>query len=132
MRRTGLSGRRAWTLSATPRLDLSTETYDQWGRSRRLAVEHPHEAGERLHLRVEIQHFVRLAPSNAVLFPIRTYLLSFADVALVPAWSRRLAAVLTELPQDMAEYKGLARYREVAIDWLQSEASQGGHLGSNH
>jgi hypothetical protein len=112
-----------WTLSATPRLDVSTETYDEWGRSRRLAVEHPDEAGERLHLRVEVQHFVRLAPSNAVLFPIRTYLLPFADLALVPEWTRRLAAVLAELPQDMADYKGLARYRDVAVDWLLERVS---------
>ncbi|WP_375477612.1 DUF3445 domain-containing protein [uncultured Jatrophihabitans sp.] len=113
-----------WTLSATPRLDVSTETYDEWGRTRRLAVEHPDEAGERLHLRVEVQHFVRLAPSNAVLFPIRTYLLPFADVARVPEWTRRLCAVLTELPQDMADYKGLARYRDVAVDWLRAQATR--------
>lgn len=111
-----------WTLSATPRLDVSTETYDEWGRTRREAVEHPDEAGDRLHLRVEVQHFVRLAPSNAVLFPIRTYLLPFADVARVPQWTRRLAAVLTELPQDMVDYKGFARYRDVAVDWLRAHA----------
>ncbi|WP_375500530.1 DUF3445 domain-containing protein [uncultured Jatrophihabitans sp.] len=115
-----------WTLSATPRLDVSTETYHRWGRTRRLAVEHPDEAGERLHLRVEVQHFVRLAPSNAVLFPIRTYLLPFSDVARVPEWTRRLAAVLAELPQDMAEYKGLARYRDVAVHWLREAAAAAG------
>lgn len=107
-----------WTLAATDRLDVSTETYHEWGRSRRLAVEHPAEAGSRLHLRVEVQHFVRLAPSGAVLFPIRTYLLSFDEIARVPSWRNRLAAVLTELPPDMADYKGLARYRDVAVAWL--------------
>ncbi len=118
-----------WTLSATPRLDVSTETYDEWGRTRRLAVERPDEAGERLHLRVEVQHFVRLAPSNAVLFPIRTYLLPFADLAQVPSWTRRLAAVLSELPPDMADYKGFARYRDVAVDWLRAHERAPGTSG---
>ncbi len=109
-----------WTLAATPRLDVSTETYDEWGRTRRLAAENPAEAGERLHLRVEVQHFVRLAPSNAVLFTIRTYLLSFNELAAVPTWADRVAKVLAELPADMADYKGFSRYRETAIAWLRN------------
>lgn len=42
------------------------------------------------------------------------------DVALVPAWRDRLAAVVDELPEDMADYKGLTRFRAEAGDWLRA------------
>ena len=106
-----------WTVTATPRLDLSTETYDEWGRTRREVVE-TGEIGTRLHLRVEVQHFVRLAPSGAVLFPIRTYLLRFDELARVPEWRATTAAVLADLPPDMVDYKGISRYRDQAVAWL--------------
>jgi hypothetical protein len=75
---------------------------------------------DRLHLRVEVQHLLRLGVSNAVCFLIRTYLLPLRELATVPEWRRRLAAVLTELPEDMAEYKGISRFREPAAEWLVS------------
>ena len=106
-----------WTVASSPRLDVSTETYDEWGPSRRKVVESG-EYGPGLHLRVEVQHFVRLAPSGAILFPIRTYLLPFEELALVPAWRTRLAAVLADLPADMVDYKGLSRFRDPAVAWL--------------
>lgn len=81
------------------------------------------ETGEycsRLRLRVEVQHFVRLAPSGAILFPIRTYQLAFDELVMVPAWRTRLGAVLAELPPDMVDYKGISRFRDQAVRWLQS------------
>jgi hypothetical protein len=106
-----------WTLATTPRLDVSTETYDEWGSSRRRAAE-SEDPGSLLFLRVEVQHFVRLAPSGAVLFPIRTYLLRFDELALVPSWRARLGAVLADLPPDMVDYKGISRVRDVAVRGL--------------
>lgn len=105
-----------WTMTVGRRLDTATETYPEWGPERRLVVDE--DLGARLHLRVEVQHLVRLPSSGAVLFLIRTYLLSLEDVARVPAWRDRLAAVLEELPQDMVDYKGLTRYRGAAAAWL--------------
>ncbi|MGW4248973.1 heme-dependent oxidative N-demethylase family protein [Nocardia sp. NPDC004722] len=110
-----------WTLTVDGKLDTSTEGYPEWGRDRRTLAEGPlAEVGDRLYLRVEVQHLIRLANSGAVMFLIRTYLRSFREVASVPAWGRRLHRVLAELPQDMADYKGLTRTREPAVAWLAS------------
>ncbi|WP_280401503.1 heme-dependent oxidative N-demethylase family protein [Nocardia carnea] len=112
-----------WTLTVDGRLDTSTETYPTWGRDRRtLAEGDPAEVGDRLYLRTEVQHLTRLPVSGAVMFLIRTYLLPFRAVASVPEWAGRLASVLTELPADIAEYKGLARTREPGVRWLAEHA----------
>jgi hypothetical protein len=109
-----------WTMTVGRRLDTATETYPEWGPDRRLVLSQ--DLGTRLHLRVEVQHLVRLPTSGAVLFLIRTHLLPLADLARVPAWRERFAAVLEELPHDMADYKGLSRYRDAAAAWLRSAA----------
>ncbi|MEV1132533.1 heme-dependent oxidative N-demethylase family protein [Rhodococcus coprophilus] len=110
-----------WSLTVDRRLDQSTETYPQWGRDRRLLAEGPLEdVGRRLNLRVEVQHLVRLGASGALMFLIRTYLLPFEDIARVPEWSDRLYRVLDELPEDMADYKGVTRTREPGLRWLRT------------
>ena len=98
------------------RLDTTTETYPEWGPDR--AALTYDQIGERLHLRVEVQHFVRLPRSNAVMFPIRTYLAPLDEIVQVPAWSRRLERVLADLPEDLVDYKGLTRFRDMAVAWL--------------
>jgi hypothetical protein len=108
-----------WTMTVDRRLDTATETYPEWGRDRRLVVDDP-ALPDRLHLRVEVQHLVRLGASHAVCFLIRTDLLSLRELSAVPEWRRRFAAVLAELPDDMADYKGLTRFRGAAVDWLRA------------
>lgn len=105
-----------WTMTVDRRLDTTTDVYDVWGPAR--AEVRYEEIGERLHLRVEVQHFVRLPRSNAVMFPIHTYLVSLDDLCTVPAWAQRFERVLRDLPQDLVDYKGLTRYREAAVLWL--------------
>lgn len=112
-----------WTLTVDRRLDTATETYPDWGRDRRLVGEGPcTEVGARLYLRVEVQHLVRLGASGAIMFLIRTHLLSFEEVALVPEWAQRLHDVLVELPDDIADYKGITRTRGPGIAWLRKYA----------
>lgn len=112
-----------WTMTVDRRLDTCTEVYDEWGPAR--AELRYAEIGARLHLRVEVQHFVRLPRSNAVMFPIRTYLLSLDELSAVPAWSRRFERVLAGLPQDLVDYKGLTRYRDAAVQWLAERNNRG-------
>jgi hypothetical protein len=108
-----------WSMTAGHRLDTSTENAPSWTPEReRLIAEAPFGLAERLHLRVEVQHLVRLAPSGAVLFLIRTYLLPLQDLARVPQWRHRFASVLDDLPDDVADYKGLTRYRQAAVHYL--------------
>ncbi|WP_258064650.1 DUF3445 domain-containing protein [Arthrobacter sp. ZGTC131] len=106
-----------WTMTVDRRLDTSTETYPEWARDRATVAEDP-ALPDRLHLRVEVQHLIRLPRPGAVLFLVRTHLLPLSDIARVPAWRERLGHVLAELPEDMAEYKGISRYRNAASAWL--------------
>lgn len=112
-----------WTMTVDRRLDTCTEVYDEWGPAR--ADLRHEEIGRRLHLRVEVQHFVRLPRSNAVMFPIHTYLLPLDELSAVPVWSRRFERVLAGLPQDLVDYKGLTRYRDAAVQWLAERNDQG-------
>ena len=106
-----------WTLTIDRRLDTSTETYPNWAPERGTIADDP-ALPDRVHLRVEVQHLIRLPHSGAILFLVRTYLLSLVDIARVPVWRETVGRVLAELPEDMAEYKGISRYRKAASDWL--------------
>ncbi|MDB5397855.1 MAG: hypothetical protein JWM91_5361 [Rhodospirillales bacterium] len=105
-----------WTMTINPRMDTSPEKYHKWGMDRTTVT--PENAGEKVHLRVELQGLWRLPRSNAIVFSIRGYLMSIADIATVPKWARRLHRVLQTLPPELVDYKGLTRFRENAIAWL--------------
>lgn len=111
-----------WSMSVGRRLDQSTEAYPQWGPARAAAATDPALVTE-MQLRVEVQHVIRLVPSGAILFLIRTYMLSLPELAAVPAWARTFADVLEELPVDMADYKGVIGYRDPAIAWLRDAST---------
>lgn len=108
-----------WTLTIGRKLDVSTERYPEWGPDR-VMIGGVDDAtfGRLVHLRVELQHLIRLSESGAICFLIRTYMLPFADIATVGPWRERLAAVLADLPDDMADYKGIIGYRDRAVEWL--------------
>lgn len=112
-----------WTLTIGRRLDVSTEVSHEWGPDRGW-IQTVDDAvfGACVHLRVEVQHLVRLPDSGAVMFLIRTYMLPFEQLARIEPWRARTHAVLQELPEDMAEYKGLISYRDRAVAWLESRA----------
>ncbi|MBA3236581.1 MAG: DUF3445 domain-containing protein [Chloroflexi bacterium] len=105
-----------WTMTINPRLDTSPEFYPRWGTDR--ATVTPDNVGQKVHPRVELQSFWRLPRSNAIVFPIRCYLISLDELVTIPKWARRLHRVLDTLPPELADYKGLTRYRQTTIDWL--------------
>ncbi|QGF24050.1 heme-dependent oxidative N-demethylase family protein [Raineyella fluvialis] len=108
-----------WTMTIGRRLDVSTERYPEWGPDRELIrLVDDEEFGRLVHLRVEVQHLVRLPDSGAILFLIRTYMLPLEELATVEPWRTRTAAVLAELPADMADYKGIGKYKDRAAEWL--------------
>ena len=110
-----------WTLTIGRRLDVSTELYPEWGPDRDAVLLLDDEAfGRDVHLRVEVQHLIRLPESGAVMFLIRTYLLPLVDLVQVEHWRVRTADVLEELPQDLADYKGVAKYRHRTAAWLRA------------
>lgn len=108
-----------WTLTIGHRLDVSTERYPDWGPDReRIQLVDDETFGRLVHLRVELQHLIRLPDSGAVMFLIRTYLMPLEVLATVEPWRVRTAAVLAELPPDMASYKGIDKYKDRAAAWL--------------
>jgi hypothetical protein len=110
-----------WTLTIGRRLDVSTELYPEWGPDRQMIqLVDDRTFGELVHLRVEVQHLIRLPESGAILFLIRTYLLPFEQLATIDPWRLRTAEVLAELPEDLADYKGIIKYRDRAAAWLRS------------
>ncbi len=105
-----------WTMTINPRLDTAPETYPEWGQDRASVT--PDNVGPKVHLRVELQTLFRLPRSNGMLFSIRGYLASMEELATYPRWASRLNRVLGSLPNELAEYKGLVRYRQTTLDWL--------------
>ena len=81
-----------WTMTVHPRLDTSPEQYPRWGTDRASVT--PENAGDLVHLRVELQGLWRLPRSNAIVFSIRCYLLSLEELVTIPKWARRLHRVL--------------------------------------
>jgi len=110
------SRRLNWTLTVNPRLDTSPENYPKWGPDRMTVT--PENIGEKVHLRVELQTFWRLPRSNAILFPIRTYLMAMNEVVTQPKWGRRLHRVMRDLRPELVDYKGLSRYHPILVEWL--------------
>ncbi|MCV7225460.1 heme-dependent oxidative N-demethylase family protein [Mycolicibacterium komossense] len=120
----GVYRRTNWTLGAGRRLDASTESYPEWGPDVARAPTVDDEAfGQLIQLRVEVQHLIRLPESGAICFLIRTYMLALVDVAAVEPWRARMASVLAELPDDLADYKGFLPYRDRAVSWLNAYSS---------
>jgi hypothetical protein len=105
-----------WTLTINPRLDTAPENYHLWGAERGQVT--PENVAQCVHLRVELQFMARLPQSNALMFSIRTYLASMAELVTHPAWAHRLHRVLRDLPEPIADYKGMTRYRKTLVDWL--------------
>jgi hypothetical protein len=110
-----------WTMTIRRRLDVSTERYPDWGPDRDWIQTVDDETfGALVHLRVEVQHLIRLPVSGAIMFLIRTYMLPLDQLATVEMWRVRAAAALAELPEDMADYKGIIKYKDRAAEWLEA------------
>lgn len=105
-----------WTMTVNPLLDTSPENYHLWGVQKNSLT--PENIGEKQYLRVELQAFYRLPRSNALVFPIRCYLISFQDLVTVPKWGRRLHRVIRDLPEELATYKGFVANRPMMLDFL--------------
>jgi hypothetical protein len=117
-----------WALQPGRVLDRSLDSHARWlpGAARfAAALGTPGQPGSRqpdlgqaVSLRVEVQHVIALDTTDTVMFLIDTRFLSLEDITLVPAWANRMAAVLAELPGDIADYKGIAALRPHVIAWL--------------
>ncbi|HEX7066278.1 MAG TPA: DUF3445 domain-containing protein [Bacillales bacterium] len=111
--------RKNWSLTVDHQLDTPLETSASWGKKKHAMT--TENVGERTHLRVECQKLFRLPGSNSILFSIHTHLLPVEALIENKQWLRRLCSVLEELPNPVAEYKGLAPFRATLIEYLQGK-----------
>ena len=116
------------TLPWNPLLDTSPENYHKWGIQKASLT--PENLGNKMHLRVELQSFFRLPCSNALVFPIRCYLIKLEELVTIPKWGRRFHRVIRDLPEKLANYKGFINNRPMIVDYLKdyddgSETSAG-------
>ena len=105
-----------WTMTVNPLLDTSPENYHKWGVQKSTLTRE--NIAEKQHLRVELQTFFRLPRSNALVFPIRCYLISLKDLVTIPKWGRRLHRVIRDLPEELATYKGFISNRPLIVEFL--------------
>jgi hypothetical protein len=106
-----------WSITVNPRLETSAETLPDWAPDRTIVT--PENAGDLVNLRIELQPLHRLPRSNAVLFPVRTYLVSLRQLAeAAPQWAKRMHRVIRDLDQELVDYKGFTRYRDAMVTWL--------------
>jgi hypothetical protein len=106
-----------WTSTAGHRLDTALDSYADWGATRS-AMATCENFPDVFHMRVEVQHLIRLPATGAIMFLIRTYLLPLADIMTVPAWRTQFASVLTHLSDDILQYKGLTVLRPRLLQHL--------------
>ena len=105
-----------WTMTINPRLDTSPELFCHWGTDRASVT--PQNAGDLVHLRVELQGLWRLPRSNGIVFGIRCYLISMRELVTIPKWARRVHRVVKDMHPALIDYKGLTRYRGALLEWL--------------
>jgi hypothetical protein len=69
-------------------------------------------------LRVERQCLMKLPRTGGVLFGIRLVIMPFAQALAEPAAAEGLRRALGSMPDEVAEYKGLAQARATLLGWL--------------
>lgn len=77
---------------------------------------------DRLFLRVERETLRRFPQTQAVLFTIRTYIRPLRHLVERPADATRLAEALSNLPDDVRDYKRTSELTAPAVAWLNSVA----------
>jgi hypothetical protein len=105
-----------WNFTVNPRLETAAESLPLWAPDRaKVTLDN---VGEKVHMRVELQPLHRLPRSNAIVFPIRTYLASLDELVTRPKWARRMHRVLRDLNPALSDYKGFTLYRDIMVEWL--------------
>lgn len=109
--------RRNWSLTVGHHLATPLETFHLWGQERKNVTRE--NAGELVHLRVEVQKLFRLPRSNGILFTIHTHLLPVEELKKRREWLQRFYLVLKEMPSFISDYKGLTLYRDQLIQYVE-------------
>ncbi len=115
--------RKNWSITVTNKLDTPLETYSVWGKHRQEVT--CENAGDLIHLRVEVQRLFRLPMNHDVLFTIHTYLLQLNDLIQQESWLKSFYQNIKTLPEEIAEYKGISTYRTELLRFLENHMEKG-------
>ena len=80
--------------------------------------------GDRLFLRVERETIQRFPITKCVLFTIRSYVQPLSHLVNRPEDAARLAEALSNLPDDVRDYKRTTELTAPAVHWLQTVATR--------
>jgi hypothetical protein len=83
--------------------------------------------GDRLFLRVERETLRRFPVTDCVLFTIRTYIRPLSHLVERPEDAGRLADALSQIPDDVRDYKRTTELTDAAVHWLSEVAGQQAH-----
>lgn len=111
--------RKNWSITISEKLDTPLETYAEWGKLRQEVTEE--NAGETVHLRVEVQRLYRLPINNDILFTIHTYLLSLKDLVKNDHWLKLFYSNIKTLPEEITDYKGISFYKKDLMKYLENK-----------
>ncbi|WP_096155553.1 MULTISPECIES: heme-dependent oxidative N-demethylase family protein [Bacillus] len=111
--------RKNWSLMAGNRLDTSLETFNEWGQNRKKVTKE--NAGEFVHLRVEVQKLFRLPRSNSILFTIHSHVLPLSDFISKREWLEQFYHILSELPPHIVDYKGISLFKDEVLAYLKEQ-----------
>ncbi|QFZ26288.1 hypothetical protein EJF18_20187 [Clavispora lusitaniae] len=79
---------------------------------------------EQLYYRSERQSLRRLPKTGAVVFTIRTYFVPMAELVEEPHVPRRLLNAVESWSDDVREYRGYEKFKDVLLPYLQEKAEQ--------
>lgn len=85
------------------------------------------DTGDRLFLRVERETLRRFPETDCVLFTIRTYIRPLSHLIERPEDAGRLADALSQLPDDVRDYKRTTELTAAAVQWLNSVVAKQAH-----
>lgn len=101
-----------WSSTIGPEDDANFQGHPGW----HMVTQEPHI--EHMHFRSERQTLRRLPRSRAIIFTVRTYFIPVTNICREPHVPGRLASSIRSWSPEIAEYKGLDRYKDVLIPYL--------------
>lgn len=84
----------------------------------------PASTAEQLHFRSERQLLRRLPKSGAIIFTIRTYFTPLTELAEEPYIPARLLHAIQSWSEDVQEYRGLSKFKDVIMPFLEHKAKE--------
>ncbi|KAI5969033.1 hypothetical protein CANMA_001923 [Candida margitis] len=77
-----------------------------------------------IHFRSERQSLRRLPISGAVIFTVRSYFIPMTELCEEPYVPRRLLNGITSWTEDVGEYKGFHKFKDILLPYLEEKAKE--------